>query len=86
MNLTRRLNQILQVRPGQKVPERHKFAMIFVLYIYHAPSILAPANRATTGDNVFLGADNGEGDKVLHSSICGAFFFVVLVIVVGEHA
>ena len=60
--------------------------MIFVFHIYHAPSVLASSDRTTVGDDVFLGPNNGEGDKVFHSGVYGAFFFIMFIIVVGKHA
>lgn len=60
--------------------------MVLVLDVDDAPSVLPAAHRAASDDNVLFGADDGKGDEVLHFGVGRAFFFVVLVVIVGEHA
>ena len=86
MNLRRGLNQILQMRPRQEIPQRHKLAMVLVLHINHTPPILAATHRLAADHDVLFGANDGEGDEIFHAGVEGALFFVVLVVVVGEHA
>ena len=86
MNLTRRLDQILQMGARQKIPQADELAVVLVLDVDHAPAVLAPAHRAAVDDDGFLGADDGEGDQVFDGLGELALFVVVLVRVVGEHA
>ena len=86
MDLRRRLDQILQMRPRQEISQRHKLAMVLVLHVDHAPPILAATHRFAADHNVLFGTDDGEGDEIFHAGVEGALFFVVLVVVVGKHA
>lgn len=86
VTLTRRLNQILQVRPRQEIPQRDKLAMIFILHVDNAPTVLPTADLATIDDNRVLRADDGERDEVFDVGVQGAFFFILFVVVVGVHA
>ncbi len=85
MDLTRGLNQVLKVCPGKEVPEVDEFAVILVLDIDDAPSVLSAANLLAINNDRFFAADNGEGDNVLDGSIGRALFIVELIVVVGIH-
>ena len=86
MNLTRRLNQILQVRPRQKIPQANEFAMVLVFHVDDSPSVLTATDLATIYDDGVFRPDDGEGNEVFDVGIQSAFFFVLFVIVVGVHA
>ena len=60
--------------------------MVLVLHVDHAPSVLAATHRLAADDDVLLGADDGEGNEIFHARVESALFFVMLVVVVGEHA
>lgn len=59
------LNEVLQVGAGQKVAEVHEFAMVFILDIDDAPTVLATAHLLAIDDNVLLASNDGERDNVL---------------------
>ena len=85
MDLGSRLDQVLQVGARQEVPQVDEFAMVLILDIDDAPSVLTAADRAPSHDDVLLRADDGKGDEVFHLGVGGTFVLVVLVVVVGEH-
>lgn len=72
--------------PRQEVPQRYEFAMVLILYIDDAPSILSTAHRATVDDDRVLGSDNRKGYQIIDVGIHGAFLLVLLVVVIGVHA
>ena len=86
MDLTGRLDEILQVRARQKIPQADELAMVFIFYIDNSPPVLSSTHRAAAYNDVVLRADNGERDEVLDGRIHGALFFVLLVVVVWVHA
>ena len=90
MDVTCRLDQVLQVRPEQEVSKRNKIAMILVLDVYHAPSILTPSHDLAVDVDVAFRADNCERRQVFHVSVNLELFFIVfaciLALVVWEHA
>ena len=65
MDLRSRLNEVLQVCPGQEVSEVHKFAVVGVLHVDDSPAGLAAADRLAVNDNVVLRADNSERNDLL---------------------
>lgn len=67
MDLSSRLNQVLQVGPSQEVAQVHKLAVIRVLHINDTPTVFAPTDRPAFNDNVVLGADDSKGNNVLVS-------------------
>ncbi len=71
--------------PRQEVPQRHELAMVLILYIDDAPSILSTAHRATIDDNRVLRSDDREGYQIIDIRIHGALLLVLLVVVVGVH-
>ena len=86
MDLRGRLNEILQMSPRQEIPQRHELAMVLILHIDDAPPVLATTDRLAADDNVLFGTDDGEGNQIFHLGVEGVLFFVVFVVVVGEHA
>lgn len=86
MDLARRLNQILQMRASQEIPQRDKFAMVLILDVNYAPTVLSTADLTAVDDNGVLAADDGEGNEVFNVRIQGAFFVVLLFVVVRVHA
>ena len=71
---------------GQEVPQADELAMVLIFHVDHSPSVLAPANRPAANDDVVLGADNSKRDEILDGSVHGAFFLILLVVVVRIHA
>lgn len=60
-----RLDKILEVCPEQKVPQVDELAVIFVLDVDHAPSVLAATDLLAVDNDRLLGTDDGEGDEAL---------------------
>lgn len=50
MDLGRRLNEVLEVGPGEKVAEEDKFAVVLVLDVDNSPAVLTASDLAA-GDN-----------------------------------
>ena len=65
MRLRGRLDEVLQVSAEQEVPEVHKLAVVLVLNVDDAPSVLATTDLLAVDNDVLLRADNGKGDTVL---------------------
>lgn len=65
VDLTRRLDQVLQVRPRQEVSQVHKLAVVLVLDVDHTPAVLPAAHLLAVDDNVLFATDDGERDDVL---------------------
>ena len=86
MNLTRRLNQVLQMRARQEVPQRNKFTMVLILHVDHAPAVLATPDVFSVHDDGIFRADDGERDEIFDAAVQGTLFFVLLFVVVGVHA
>lgn len=86
MDLTRRLNQVLQVRSGQEVPQAHKLAVTLVLHVNDPPTVLATADLTAIDDDAVFGSDDSERDEVFEMGVEMALFFVLLVVIVGVHA
>lgn len=63
------LNEILQVRPEQEVPQVDELAVALVLDINHTPTVLSASDLLAVDNDVLLGADHGEGNKVLYLKI-----------------
>lgn len=59
------LDEVLQVRSEQEVAQVHELAVVLVLDVDNAPSVLATTNLLAVNDDVLLGTDNREGNKVL---------------------
>ena len=86
MNLRRRFDEILEVGPGQKVAQRDELAVVLVLDVDDAPSVLPASDLLAVHDDALFRSDDSEGDEVLHLGVHAAFVVVVLFVVVGEHA
>lgn len=86
MDLTRCLNQVLQMRPRQEVPQAYKLAMVLVLHVDDAPTVLATADLAAVDDDAIFGADDSKRDEVFEVGVEMTLFFVLLVVIVGVHA
>ncbi len=65
VDLRGRLDEILEVRAGEEVAEVDEFAVVLVLDVDDAPSVLTAADLSASDDDGFLGAYDGEGDHVL---------------------
>ena len=85
MNLARRLNQVLEMRPGQEIAEVHEFAVVLVLDIDHTPSVLSSSYLSTFDDDVSLRSDDGERNPILDLSVESALLLIEFIVVVGVH-
>lgn len=65
VDLRRRLDEVLQVRAGQKVAQVDELAVPLVFHVDGAPAVLAAADGFAGDVDVALGADDGEGDDGL---------------------
>ena len=65
MDLRGRLNEILEVGAGEEIAEVDEFAVLLVLNVDGAPSVLAATDGLTGNVDVALAADDGEGDDRL---------------------
>lgn len=63
------LDEVLQVRPEQEVPQVDKLAVVLILDVNDAPSVLATPDLLAIDDDVLLGADDSEGNEVLESQV-----------------
>lgn len=61
------LDEVLQVGPEQEVPQVDELAVVLVLDVDNAPSVLATTDLLAVDDDVLLGADDSEGNEVLES-------------------
>lgn len=86
MDLTCRLNQVLQMRPRQEVSQADKFAVILVFHVDHPPAILTAAHRTTANDDGVLATNDGKGDHAVDTGIHGTFLLILLVVVIWVHA
>lgn len=59
------LDEILEVRAEEEVPEVDELAVLLVLDVDDAPPVLAAADLLAIDDDVLLRADDGEGNKAL---------------------
>lgn len=67
VDLRRRLDEILQVRPQQEIPQVDELAVVLVLDVDDTPPVLAAADLLAVDDDGLLGADNSKGDEVLRT-------------------
>ena len=51
MDLTGSFDQVLKMRAREEVAQIDKFAVVFILDIYHAPAVLAATNLLSTNDD-----------------------------------
>lgn len=65
MNLSSRLDEVLQVCSCEEVAEVYEFAVVRVLNIYNTPAVLATTYRLALDDDVVLGTNNSERDDLL---------------------
>lgn len=73
VDLRSRLDEILEVRAEQEIPEVDKFAVRLVLDIDHTPPVLAAANLLAVDDDRLLRPDNGEGYQALLAMLAECF-------------
>lgn len=53
--------------PEQEVPQVDELAVVLVLNVDNAPSVLATTDLLAVDNDVLLGADDSEGNEVLES-------------------
>ena len=85
MDLTGSFDKILEVGTGQEVSQIDELAVSIVFDVDHSPTVLPTTHLFASYIDVSLTSNNGEGDNVFDLSIDGAFFFVVLFVVVWVH-
>lgn len=66
MNLRGSLDQVLEVSPGEEVPERDELAVGLILNIHDPPAVLASADRLAVNEDVTLGTDDSQRNHVLY--------------------
>ncbi len=59
VDLRRSLNEILQVGSEEEVPQVDEFAVILILDVNHAPSVLPSRDLLAVHDDGLLGANDG---------------------------
>lgn len=67
MDLRGRLNQILQVGSSQEISEIDKFAMVLVLHVDDAPSVLTSTDLLASNNDRLLRPNYSEGNDILNS-------------------
>jgi hypothetical protein len=65
VDLRSRLDEILEVRAEEEVPQVDEFAVVLVLDVDNAPPVLATPDLLAIDNDGLLGADNGEGNQTL---------------------
>ena len=65
MNLRGRLDQVLQVRPSQKVAQVHKLAVSLVFHVHHTPPVLSSAHRLAADNHAALRPNHRERNNTL---------------------
>lgn len=65
MDLRSCFDQILKMGSGKEISEIDEFAVVLILYVNDAPSVLASSNLFASNNDRFLGSNNGEGNNVL---------------------
>jgi len=79
------LDEVLKVCAGEEVSQVDELAVVLVLNVDHAPSILTSSNLLAVHDDRLLRTDHREGDDILNLSIERTFLLIQLVIVVRVH-
>jgi len=79
VDLSRRLDQILEVGPCQEVSQVDKLAVVFVLNINHTPAVLPTTYGFSVNDHIPLRANYRKWDDVPNTFIELCFLLVVLV-------
>lgn len=65
VDLSSRFNQILQVRPRQKVAQMHKLAVLLIFHVHHPPAVLPATHRFAVNDHTAFGSNYSERNNVL---------------------
>ena len=65
MDLTGSFDQVLKMGAREEVAQIDKFAVVFILDIYHAPAVLAATNLLPTNDDGFFAPNNGKWNNIL---------------------
>lgn len=66
MDLACCFDKVLKMGASQEVPQIHKLAVVLILHINDAPSILTATNLLTIDNDCFLTADDSEWNDILH--------------------
>lgn len=75
---SRSLDEVLEVSAREEVAQVYKLAVILVLYIDYAVSVLSSAYGLAVDDDVALGAYDGKRDQRANAVIELSLFFLVL--------
>lgn len=76
MDLAGCFDEILQVRPGQEVPEIDKFTVVLILDIDDTPFVLSTTDLLAINNDGLFATNNSEGDDVLNSAVCSPLLVI----------
>jgi len=79
VDLSGGLNQVLQMSPREEIAEVDKLAVVLVLDVDDAPSVLAPAHRLAVDNHVSLGAYDSERNDVSDAFVQQRLLLIVLI-------
>ena len=65
VDLRSSLDQVLKVSSQEEVAQVNEFAVVLVLNVDYAPSVLAATDLLAIDDDGFFGANDGEGNEIL---------------------
>jgi hypothetical protein len=65
VDLRGRLDQVLEVRSEEEVPQENEFAVVLVLDVDDTPPVLAAADLLAVDDDRLLRSNDGEWDDTL---------------------
>ena len=85
MDLTCRLNQVLQMCPGKEISQTDKFAMVFILNVDDTPTILTTSYGASVDNDRILAANDSEWYHGVDAGVGRPLFFVLLIIIIRVH-
>jgi len=85
VQLAGRLDQVLEMRPGQEVPEVDEFAVVLILDVDHTPAVLATPNSTAVNRDGLLTSDDGKRNHRLDLRVDGGLFVVIVLVVVWVH-
>lgn len=69
MDLGCRFDKVLKVCSQEEVSQVNKFAVVLVLDVDDAPSILATSDLVAIDDDGLLGSHDGEGNQILGTCV-----------------
>jgi len=79
VDLSSRLDKVLQVCPCKEVAEVHEFTVVGIFNVNHSPAVLAPANRLARYDHVVFRANNSERNDFTDRLVKLNLFLVIFI-------